>query len=104
MLQSLSHQPIAAEFDRLLSQVNTDHSCPRVTLSRKTETGNRETPFVDEFRITLHIDQTGIQHVADDPLNVVAEGSERNTDLRRRNTRAPWLGDGVEKISHQPGE
>ena len=104
VLQGLRHESVAAQLDGLLIEVDARDARPGVAQSSEAEARHREAPFVDRLALAAHLDELGVEHVADHAVDVVAEGAQRDADLGRGDARAARFGDRVEQIGDECSE
>ncbi len=101
VLDSLSQQAVSVEVDLVAIEVDSDHARPRVPAALKTKARNAQAAFLDRFRFAAYLGQFGIEYVAHDPIDVVAECTQRHPYLGRGHTSATGHRNGVEQVGYQ---
>lgn len=101
VLQRLGEQPVALEHDVVAVEVDAGDARPRVAERVVPEAGHRQASLPHRLRLAAHFGEHRVQHVPDVAVDVVAEGAQRDTDLRRRDPRTTGQLDRVDEVGHE---
>src|SRR6218665_2078782 len=101
VLERLRHETFARKLHHLTGKIEAAHSRVGMPRRRMPQPGHGETSLTDQFSLSAQLHNFRVEHIANVAVNVVAERSHTNANLRGSHPRATRNPHAIEQIGYK---